>query len=140
MTPSATTTTTTTTTTVTTTATTPPPDPTTTTPPPEPTTTTVTTTAPPPGPVPDAPVIYLTQTPAPRFNYIEWSVPADNGSEIVRFNIYRGLTAGGETFLRGRSLEFNFADDLDVTYYYVVTAENANGESVWSNEVAVTAL
>ena len=89
-------------------------------------------------------MIYLTQTPAARFNYIEWSVPADNGSEIVRFNVYKGLTAGGETFLRSRGIDFNFADDLEVisgvTYYYVVTAENAHGESVWSNEVAVTAL
>ena len=34
------------------------------------------------------------------------------------------------------------ADDTKVTagttYYYVVTAPNANGESIWSNEVVVT--
>jgi hypothetical protein len=130
----------------------PPPDPTTTTapPPPDPTTTTppppdptTTTAPPPPGPAPDAPEIYLFGTPTQGMNYLEWTVPPDNGSPIIRFNVYRSLSPGEETFLRSRGPDFNFVDDLDVTpgltYFYVVTAENANGESLRSNEVSVTA-
>ena len=123
------------------TTTSPPPDPTmttTTTPPPDPTTTT-----PPTGPPPDPPGIVLLQSPLSGYVYLQWSVPADNGSEIIRYNIYRGLTSNGETFLRSRSVEFDFADDFDVipgvTYYYVVTAVNANGESAWSTEASVIA-
>ena len=114
--------------TTTSTTTTPPPDPTTTTttPPPDPATTTTTTpptttTTTPTGPPPDAPNIVLLESPLSGFVYLQWSVPADNGSEILHYNIYRGLTTGDETFLRSRSPDFDFVDDFDViagvTYY-----------------------
>jgi hypothetical protein len=128
----------------------PPPDPTTTSPPPDPTTTTAppdptTTTTTPPSPgSPDAPIIDLLESPLPGYVYLQWIAPADNGSPILNYNIYRGLSSNGETLLRSRNAQFDFVDDFDVvsgqTYFYVVTAVTANGESAWSNEVSVTAL
>jgi len=121
--------------------TTPPPDPTTTTPPPDPTT----TVPPPVGQAPDAPVIYLYETPAPGgLNYLEWTVPADNGSEITGYNVYRRAPGGTMDFLLHKGPQAFSADDTHitsgVTYAYVVTAVNAVGESVWSNEVSLTAI
>jgi fibronectin type III domain protein len=123
--------------------TTPPPDPTTTTPPPDPD---PTTTVPPPvGQAPDAPVIYLYETPAAGgLNYLEWTVPADNGSEITGYNVYRRAPGGTMDFLLHKGPQAFSADDTHitsgVTYAYVVTAVNAVGESVWSNEVSLTAI
>jgi hypothetical protein len=121
--------------------TTPPPVPTTTTPPPDPTTT---TSPPPVGQAPDAPVIYLSEAPAPGIVYLEWTTPADNGSSITGYNVYRRAPGGTMDLLLHRGPSAFSADDLrvraGVTYAYVVTAVNANGESVWSNEVSVTAI
>jgi hypothetical protein len=92
---------------------------------------------------PGAPTIYLAESPAPGLNYLEWTVPADGGSPITGYRIYRSLESGKELFLFPKGPFAFSADDVQVvagtTYYYVVTALNANGESVWSNEVAVTA-
>lgn len=138
--PEATTTTTdpTTTTTDPTTTTT---DPTTTTTDP---TTTTTTTPPPTGQAPEAPVIYMFEAPAPGLNYLEWTIPVDNGSEITGYNVYRRAPGGTMDFLLHKGASAFSADDTHVTsgvtYAYVVTAVNAIGESVWSNEVSVTAI
>ena len=102
--------------------------------------------SPPPPPVegrPAAPTIYLSESPAPGINYLEWSVPADGGSPITGYKVYRSLESGKEVFLLNKGPFAFSADDVHVvagtTYYYVVTALNANGESVWSNEVVLTA-
>ena len=88
-------------------------------------------------------MIYLAESPTPGLNYIEWTVPANGGSAITGYRIYRSLESGNEQFLLSKGPLAFSADDVHVvagtTYYYVVTAVNANGESVWSNEVAVTA-
>lgn len=120
----------------------PPPDPTTTTPPPpDPTTT---TTTPPPSSAPGAPTIDLVESPLAGYVYLQWIAPADDGSALLNYNIYRGQTSNGETLLRSRNPQFDFVDDFDVvsgqTYFYVVTAVTENGESAWSNEVSVTVL
>ena len=88
-------------------------------------------------------MIFIAEAPLPGLVYIEWTTPADGGSSITGYRVYRGLSSGTETFLLPRG-EFAFsAEDTHATagttYYYVVTAVNANGESVWSNEVIVTA-
>jgi hypothetical protein len=118
---------------------------TTTTAPPEPTTTPTTTTTPPPtGQAPDAPVIYLFEAPAPGLNYLEWTIPVDNGSEITGYNVYRRVPGGTMDFLLHKGASAFSADDIHVTsgvtYAYVVTAVNAIGESAWSNEVSLTAI
>lgn len=99
---------------------------------------------PPPAGVPDAPFIFIAEAPAPGLVYLEWTVPADGGSPITGFRVYRGPSSGNEEFLLSRGALATSADDLTAdagsTYYYVVTAVNTNGESVWSNEVVVTAV
>ena len=94
---------------------------------------------------PDAPTIYLAESvPGTGFIYLEWTVPADGGSPITGYKVYRSLESGKETFLLSKGPSaIPSADDLHAvagtTYFYVVTAVNANGESVWSNEVVVAA-
>lgn len=98
---------------------------------------------PPPAGVPDAPFIFIAEAPAPGLVYLEWTVPADGGSPITGYRVLRGPSSGNEEFLLSRGPGATSADDLTAdagsTYYYVVTAVNANGHSVWSNEVVVTA-
>ena len=70
---------------------------------------------------------------------LSWS--ASGGA--TSYNAYRGLTAGGEgstpfaTGIIGTSYT-DTAVTNGTTYYYKVTAVNANGESSQSNEVSVT--
>lgn len=72
---------------------------------------------------------------------LSWTPPSDNGgSSIIRYNIYRGSQSGNYMFL-GVTLNTNYIDSTtlpDVTYYYVVTAINNVGESLFSNEVSAT--
>lgn len=73
---------------------------------------------------------------------LSWTVPADGGSPITGYNVYRGVSAGTETLLVPLGVVTTYVDTTAVTgttYYYVVTAVNAEGESVWSNEVSATA-
>lgn len=73
---------------------------------------------------------------------LSWTVPADGGSPITGYNVYRGVAAGTETLLVSLGVVTTYVDTTAVTgttYYYVVTAVNAEGESVWSNEVSATA-
>lgn len=90
---------------------------------------------------PEAPV--LSGTAGTATASLTWTVPLDGGSPITGYNVYRGDTAGTETMLVGLGVVTTYDDATALTgstYYYVVTAVNAVGESVWSNEVAVTAL
>jgi hypothetical protein len=98
---------------------------------------------PPPAGVPDPPFIFIAEAPVPGLVYLEWVVPDDGGSPITAYEVLRGPSSGDEEFLLSRGPNATSADDLTAeagsTYYYVVTAVNANGHSVWSNEVVVTA-
>jgi len=104
------------------------------------------TPAPAPAPTPtvfapDAPVL-TGSAPAPGLAYLEWTTPADGGSPITGYRIYRGDASGEEKLLFSKPAGAWDADDptgvAGSSYYYVITAVNAVGESVWSNEVAVT--
>ncbi len=62
---------------------------------------------------------------------------ADN---VVSWNIYRSNTSGSEQYL-DNSVNNSYTDanvTPGMTYYYTVTAVNALGESLFSNEFAVT--
>ncbi|MFX1254011.1 MAG: SBBP repeat-containing protein [Promethearchaeota archaeon] len=98
----------------------------------------VTITIPTPITAPSAPLT-LTVTPGDNFVYLSWSVPSsDGGSAIISYHIYRG-TSSGDYFFLGVATSTNFNDTTalgGITYFYVVTAVNAVGESGFSNEVS----
>jgi parallel beta-helix repeat protein len=69
---------------------------------------------------------------------LTWLPPAsDGGSPITSYNVYRGNSSGGESFLVEVWNELTYVD-RDVlpgqTYYYRVSANNAFGEGPLSNE------
>ncbi|MFX0084361.1 MAG: fibronectin type III domain-containing protein [Candidatus Hodarchaeota archaeon] len=90
--------------------------------------------------VPSAP-LFLSQTVGDNFVHLSWNPPSnDGGSAITRYNIYRGTTSEEYIFV-GITTTTNFNDTLligGITYFYVVTAINVKGESVFSNEVEAT--
>ena len=90
---------------------------------------------------PEAPV--LSATAGTALVSLSWTVPADGGSPITGYNVYRGDTTLTEVLLVSALTATTYDDTTALTgstYFYVVTAVNAVGESVWSNEVSATAL
>ena len=90
---------------------------------------------------PAAPV--LTATAGTLVVHLSWTTPFDGGSAITGYNVYRGTTSGGETLLATLPVT-TFYDDFAVlsstTYYYEVSAVNANGEGARSSEMAATPI
>ncbi|HEU5206386.1 MAG TPA: fibronectin type III domain-containing protein [Gaiellaceae bacterium] len=74
---------------------------------------------------------------------LTWNAPAfDGGSAVTSYNIFRGTSPGAETFLTG-STTTDYVDASAVngtTYYYKVSASNANGEGAKSNEASATPI
>lgn len=83
----------------------------------------------------------LTATAGELSVYLSWSAPSnDGGSPIIGYRVYRGISSGTYALIF-IALDTNYNDTLvngGVTYYYVVTAINAVGESTFSNEVSAT--
>jgi fibronectin type 3 domain-containing protein len=76
---------------------------------------------------------------------LSWDVPTDDGGlPITGYNIYRGMTSGGESYIDNVSAPTITYHDPAViigeTYYYYVTAVNIIGESDPSNEISITIL
>ncbi len=73
---------------------------------------------------------------------LSWSVPTDLGNPAVHeYRIYRSSSSGAGYVLLGNTTNLSYTDttvDFDVTYYYVITAVNAVGESTFSEEVSAT--
>jgi fibronectin type 3 domain-containing protein len=74
--------------------------------------------------------------------YLNWSVPDFDGNDaITNYNIYRRLdNETNFTFIGSNGTNLLYVDlnvAVNLTYYYVVTAENTIGESVYSNEISV---
>ncbi len=71
---------------------------------------------------------------------IAWTVPPDGGSPITGYDILRGTTSGGETYLDSTDpTQTSYADTTvtaGTTYYYEVVAVNAVGDGKPSNQVA----
>jgi PKD repeat protein len=79
---------------------------------------------------------------------VSWLEPDNGGSPVTAYNIYRGTTSGGETFLAtvSNSPTNTHTKYLDTTvdptvtnYFYHVTAVNAQGESGFCQELTVSA-
>jgi GH35 family endo-1,4-beta-xylanase len=84
----------------------------------------------------------LTATDGDNLVWLDWN---DNSeSDLAGYNVYRSTTSGsGYSQLNGSLVtDSNYTDTMvsnDVTYYYVVTAVDANdNESVYSSEVSAT--
>jgi len=93
-----------------------------------------------PGTAPAAPVLDGA-TPGDNSVTLTWTTPASGGSSITGYKIYRGTTSGAETLLTTVGLVNAYTDAIVVngtTYFYKVTAVNALGQSVLSNERAAT--
>ena len=76
----------------------------------------------------------------PPSNLLTWEAPADNGSAITGYKVYRRTAGTSSTLLatvNGSSLSYSDSQiTAGTTYYYKVTAVNANGEGPASNEVS----
>jgi fibronectin type 3 domain-containing protein len=92
----------------------------------------------PPATVPAAPVINA--TPGDTTVALSWPVPADGGSAITSYKIYRSTTSGTELFLTSTgSTSFNDTGRTNgTTYFYKVSAVNGIGEGPQSNEASAT--
>jgi hypothetical protein len=69
---------------------------------------------------------------------LAWSVPDDGGSPITGYHLYRGVQGGAETLLATFGADVNSYTDNDAggaSYYYRVSASNANGEGASSVRV-----
>ena len=75
---------------------------------------------------------------------LSWGVPVSDGySPVVAYRLYRGPSSGTESYLAQHMMpgELSYFDDAVVpgaTYYYEITAINAVGESLFSNEASKT--
>jgi subtilase family serine protease len=71
---------------------------------------------------------------------LSWSAPSsDGGSALTGYNVYRGVTSGGEARIATGVGATTYADTSltnGQVYYYKVTAANSVGESLASNEVS----
>lgn len=87
--------------------------------------------------IPKAPCLSGTRTALESF--LSWKVPDNGGADIQSYKIYRSNSSGGESFLAQTVDATPSYHDLnppsDQHLYYKVTAINASGESVLSNEI-----
>jgi hypothetical protein len=90
---------------------------------------------------PNAPV--LTATAGTATVHLSWTVPPDGGSTITSYHVFRGVSSGTESLLAtvtSGTIYDDFTVTSPTTYYYEVSAVNAEGEGARSTEVAATPL
>ncbi len=90
-------------------------------------------------PVPNAPTsLNVSSLTASTIN-LAWTASSTTSPAITNYKIYRGSSSGGETLLATVGNVTSYADttvSVGNTYFYRVTAVNANGESLASNELS----
>ena len=86
----------------------------------------------------------LSGTRDPSASHLSWKAPDNGGSDIVGYQILRGITSGGESVIVANTgnikttFDDTTANPAVAHYYYVVKAINAIGTSSSSNEVDLT--
>ena len=72
--------------------------------------------------------------------HLTWTAPADGGSPVTGYRVYRGTASGGETLLASPTGTATVFDDTGLVngtaYFYRVTAANGVGEGTASNEAS----
>jgi hypothetical protein len=71
---------------------------------------------------------------------LNWDAPS-GGGQVTGYNVYRGTTSGGETFLISVGNVLTYQDNTvsaGQTYYYEVAATGPGGQSGFSNEAMAT--
>ena len=88
--------------------------------------------------IPSAPVIQVVS--GNRSVYITWTASSDGGSPILEYQVFRGTTTEQYSFIGvTNNLYFNDTNVNGGTmYFYVVTAINAIGKGLYSQEVSTT--
>ena len=89
-----------------------------------------------PGAIPPAPLLFA--LPGEGYIKLVWTLDNVDQSEILYYKIYRG-TVSSPLSLIGLTTELEYLDfnvDIDITYSYVVAAENDHGEGLKSNIVS----
>ena len=82
----------------------------------------------------------LSGTRDPLASHLIWKVPDNGGSDIVNYQIFRGLTSGSEQLIGQTggpkpSFDDTTTDPSVAHYFYYVKAINAIGTSTQSNEI-----
>ncbi len=91
--------------------------------------------------IPDAPLNPIISLVSVSGVTLMWEEPRDGGASITQYRIYRSTTSGAGYKFIGSTIERTFTDGDIVsgtTYYYVISAVNAIGESEMSIEVSAT--
>ncbi len=91
---------------------------------------------------PPSPPLNLTAVHGPYYINLTWEYPStDTGSPVTQYQVYRGNTSGSHQILAFPGLNHTYTDIHvipGITYYYVVTAQNAMGQGLPSNEASAT--
>jgi hypothetical protein len=97
---------------------------------------------PPPPPSPTAPgTPSLSAAGGNAVVHLTWTAPADGGSAITSYDLYRGTVSNGESLLTTLGPVTTFDDTAvsnGTTYFYRVRARNAVGAGPLSNEASAT--
>jgi fibronectin type 3 domain-containing protein len=93
-----------------------------------------------PATVPGAPA-GLTATAGNNQVSLSWNAPANGGSAITGYKVFRSTTSGSETLLTTLGNVTSYTDPgltVGTTYYYKVSAANVVGEGAQSGEASAT--
>ena len=88
--------------------------------------------------VPEAPS-ELTAAPGAKSITLTWTAPANGGTNVTGYKIYRGSASGGESLLKLIEPVTSYVDvglPDNVIYYYKVRAVNSQGDGPLSSEVS----
>ena len=100
---------------------------------------------PPPPPNPTAPAapVLATATGGVASISLSWTTPADGGSTITGYEIWRGTASGGESLVTTVGVQNGYVDtvvDPGTTYWYQVAAVNAVDAGPRSNELSAALI